>query len=66
MEAPDLEELQLLESSRSTSEENHVQNTHDIVTTESGTELEVDELAIQEVPLQEVIHLQEETCVTIG
>jgi hypothetical protein len=39
---------------------------YDIVTTESGTELEVDELAIQEVPLQEVIHLQEETCVTIG
>lgn len=66
MEAPDLEELQILESSRSTSEENHVQNTHDIVTTESGTELEVDELSIQEVPLQEVIHLQEETCVTIG
>lgn len=64
------EELQIIENemSRDQSQINRVDTTpREIITTDSGTEMEIEQLAIQQdISLDEEIHVQEETCVTIG
>ncbi|CAG2232762.1 KRAB [Mytilus edulis] len=64
------EELQIIENemSRDQSQINRVDTTpREIITTDSGTEMEIEQLAIQQdISLNEEIHVQEETCVTIG
>lgn len=58
MEALDTEQLKIMENT-----DEHINNA---VPAGSGSEMEVEELPVQEVvPLQEEIHVQEETCVTI-
>ncbi|CAC5412349.1 KRAB [Mytilus coruscus] len=62
------EELQIIENemSRDQSQINRVDTTREIITTDSGTEMEIEQLAIQQdISLDEEIHIQEETCVTI-